>query len=457
MTISCRSYSGRNRSRIICEVKDNCAEPVHLKKKVDVAFECDLPFDESKIAPELRRKQRPRVKTYSGKSQARQENADRVNKTNLEPVNISVESSHEEKTSSSDLPTEFQRVFCSREKVRIGLEIQDISDPDNFCNKENSEKGKQKEKVEENITENNHAAGGQQVPTTTTPVLGDQSTDNAFGAGDQHIPVINSPSDIYEHFPQRLNYEESEQEDRRRNGHSSSLVSSDTSESDDSLSDNSRRESDVLTPNKEESSTRETLPTGVMQAELLQQMQEQMAYLQQELRTQQQKLREFRQRTINLMEQAPIPDSTASQRPASFHGFDSKDINRWLDKVENYLKLRRINTDSSTALAELILNLAGPAKDFYYSLAEDKKDSFVNLRDALRERFANENQRWIVWQAITTRQQGPVESLDTYLTDLTNKFRRIKVSDTDKMRHFVQGLRADLRETVLLKQPKSFQ
>ena len=430
------------------------------KKKVDVAVECDLPFDESKIAPELRRKPRAGVENCSGKSPARQENADRVNKTNLELVDISVEPSHEEETSSSDVATEFQRAHCSREKVRVGLEVQDISDPDDFCNGKNSEKGKQKEKVEENIKENNHSAGGQQVPTTTTPVSGDQFTDNAFRAGGQHISVINSPSDLYEHFLQRLNYEDSEEEDRRCNGHLSSLGkqhSSDTSDSDDSSSDNSGGESNLFTPTKEESITRETLPTGIMQAELLQQMQEQMAHLQQELRTQQQKNREFRQRTINVMEQAPIPDSTGSQRPASFHGFDSEDINRWLDKVENYLKLRRINTDSPTALAELVLNLAGPAEDFYYSLAEDKKDTFVHLRDALRERFANENQSWIVWQAITTRQQGPVESLDTYLNDLTNKFRRIKISDADKMRYFVQGLRADLRETVLLKQPKSFQ
>lgn len=40
------------------------------------------------------------------------------------------------------------------------------------------------------------------------------------------------------------------------------------------------------------------------------------------------------------MEQAPTSDISSSHRPATFHGFDSEDINRWLDKVENYLKLR---------------------------------------------------------------------------------------------------------------------
>ena len=135
------------------------------------------------------------------------------------------------------------------------------------------------------------------------------------------------------------------------------------------------------------------------------------------------------QNYYNAMEQAPIPDTSRSQRPTPFHGLDSEDINRWLDKVEHYLNLRRIRADSSTALAELILNLAGPAEDFYYSLDEERKDTFVALREALRERFSNENQSWIIWQAITTRQQGPVEPIDTYLNDLTSEFRIIKISD----------------------------
>ena len=120
------------------------------------------------------------------------------------------------------------------------------------------------------------------------------------------------------------------------------------------------------------------------------------------------------------------------------------------------MTLLRINTSTPPALAELVLNLAGPAEDFYYSLPGDCKDTFTKLRDALKERFANENQSWIIWQAITTRQQGPEEPLDTYLTDLTGTFRRINISDADEMRYFVEGLRTDLRETVLLKQPKTF-
>ena len=46
--------------------------------------------------------------------------------------------------------------------------------------------------------------------------------------------------------------------------------------------------------------------------------------------------------------------------------------------------------------------------------------------------------------------------MDVYLTDLTNKFQRLNISDADKMRYFIQGIKSDVRETVLLKQPRTF-
>ena len=102
------------------------------------------------------------------------------------------------------------------------------------------------------------------------------------------------------------------------------------------------------------------------------------------------------------------------------------------------------------------MNLAGPAEDFFYSLPDDRKETFELLLDALKERFSNDNQSWITWQAVTTRQQGELEPLDTYLTELTNNFRRLHITDAEKMRYFVQGLRSEIRKAVLMKQPNPF-
>ena len=399
------------------------------KPKVDACVECDLPFDENEIAPELRRGQNVKEGTSSEPLEPCQKDAEGFDKTNLEPVDISVESNSEDSYSVLTPPV--------------------LSSPTDTEEENHLETEKEKEK--QNITEELGATGGKQVPVSTTPFAGKIPTANTPSAGGQQVPVINSPADIYDHFSRkRLSYNKDKPVDSNSEVHCQLSDKTDTS---------SDTDSDDFPRNSDKGEFRESVntTTGTMEAEVLTQLQKQMDLLQQELVKQQERSREFRQQTVNAFEQTPIPDTTSSHRPPAFHGFDSEDINRWLDKVENYLKLRRINTTTPTALAELVLNLAGPAEDFYYSLAEDRKNSFNKLRDALRERYANENQSWIIWQAITTRQQGPVESLDTFLNDLTSKFRRINISDYDKMRYFVQGLRADLKETVLLKQPKSFQ
>ena len=120
-------------------------------------MECDSPFDESEIAPELRRLRSPGVEEISGLREARPDIADRVNETNLEPIDISVEPRHRESTSPSEPPADFQKAQCSREEVCVEKEENHTTYPEGFCRKEHLEKGREKEKEKRNIPEeNNH-------------------------------------------------------------------------------------------------------------------------------------------------------------------------------------------------------------------------------------------------------------------------------------------------------------
>ena len=255
----------------------------------------------------------------------------------------------------------------------------------------------------------------------------------------RRFPVINSPGDLIKLVPQREHREEDS-------------LSEGTYESSSTDDDAASQVSDFNEDNKSERSPKENSNISHMAMDLLQGLQEQMAAVQAQLtvhQTQQKK-------TADTLEHSPIPEIASTHRPVPFHGYDSEDVNRWLDKLEYYLKLRRIDVRSPTALAELVLNLSGPAEDFFYSLPDDCKETFGQLRNAMKERFSNDNQSWITWQAVTTRQQGEIEPLDVYLTDLTKNFRRLNITDAEKMRYFVQGLRNEIRKAVLMKQPKSF-
>ena len=183
--------------------------------------------------------------------------------------------------------------------------------------------------------------------------------------------MINSPADLIKlvsrrSFPERENLTE------------------DSFESSASENEASSQGSSFTEDNEEDHPLEELSEADAMSAELLKQLQEQIAAIQ----VQQKK-------TSTALETAPLPESTSTHRPPVFHGYDSEDVSRWLNKFESYLKLRRINPTSPTALAELELNLAGPAEDLYHSLPADQRETLNQLPDALRERFANDNQTWI--------------------------------------------------------------
>ena len=201
--------------------------------------------------------------------------------------------------------------------------------------------------------------------------------------------VINSPADLIKlvpprPFPERDNLTE------------------DSFESSASENEAPSQASNFTDDNEEDHPFEELSETNAMSAELLKGLQEQMVAIQAQLATQQAQ----QKKTASAFEHSPIPEVASAHRPVPFHGYDAEDVNRWLDKLEYYLKLRRIDTASPTALAELVLNLAGPTEDFFYSLPGDRTGTFELLLDALEERFSNDNQSWITWQAVTTRQQG---------------------------------------------------
>ena len=169
-----------------------------------------MPFDETKIAPELRRGPIKKQGTSSEPLESRKDSED---KKNLEPVDISVEESNSEDSFSVLAPP------C-------------LSNPAE--NKKHLEKGKEKE----NCTENAFTTGGQPVPVSTSPVNSEDNTPSASTtgvsrapisttrvnttligeqelltttpivhsdiAGGLPLPIINSPADIYRHFPRDL-------------------------------------------------------------------------------------------------------------------------------------------------------------------------------------------------------------------------------------------------------------
>ena len=176
----------------------------------------------------------------------------------------------------------------------------------------------------------------------------------------------------------------------------------------------------------------------------------------------QQQIRELqRQVSRHLKTTPPVTDypsiaDFSSTKPSLFHGYENENVERWIEKFKLHLTRRRINLAHNAAASELALHLAGPAEVFYYSLRESQRLNFEDLCTALRERYSSRNHTWRQWQALSSRQQGANEPLDKYIADLHAMFQHLNLSEEEKLRYFVQGLRPDTRREVLIKQPQNY-
>ena len=139
-----------------------------------------------------------------------------------------------------------------------------------------------------------------------------------------------------------------------------------------------------------------------------------------------------------------------------FRGLDGDDVVEWFEVFENRLKRRRIALDSEGALTELVLHLAGPAKDFYSDLTPDEKDTLENVKRIMIEHYSSKDHGYEQREYLLNRRQAPSETLDHYLTDICTKFHRLGLTNKEKMTYFLQGLRPEIRQLVYMKEPKTF-
>ena len=118
------------------------------KSKADACVSCDLPFDESEIAPELR-KEDCSVDTPDSR-RGKEEESPPSNCTNLEAVDISIDEGASRILSTSPQNSEQEIIEATVEENR---------NQESICNK-TLEKGREKKREKEDITGENHLTTG---------------------------------------------------------------------------------------------------------------------------------------------------------------------------------------------------------------------------------------------------------------------------------------------------------
>ena len=81
----------------------------------------------------------------------------------------------------------------------------------------------------------------------------------------------------------------------------------------------------------------------------------------------------------------------------------------------------------------------------------------LTLFEAFRARFASGPQDWILSQQLSARKHAQGEPMDDYITDIMCLCKRLKLSDAETVRYFIEVLQGDLQACVSLGRPKTFQ
>ncbi|XP_078361540.1 uncharacterized protein LOC144645887 [Oculina patagonica] len=170
---------------------------------------------------------------------------------------------------------------------------------------------------------------------------------------------------------------------------------------------------------------------------------------------------EFFEETLNGMQanidKVASPNLKSSVKLEPFSGYENEDVNRFLEKYSNRLKAKGVHFSPEAKAADLASHLIGPAETWYFSLDRFIRNDFDSLVRALRQRFSSDDFKWRLRQSLSSRKQGPNESLDSYIEFINSTCQRLGVMQPDQMHYFVQGLRDDIKREVLMHKPTDYQ
>lgn len=143
-------------------------------------------------------------------------------------------------------------------------------------------------------------------------------------------------------------------------------------------------------------------------------------------------------------------------KPDPFAGLPSQDSAAWYTKFQAWLALNEWTNKAEKVGNGLRLLLLPPASTWYDGLPNAVKADVVQLDQAFRERFVNNQPGWVLEQQLWGRVMQATEGLDSYVTSIDTLCARLAKTETDRITCFVRGLTPTLRPFVIQQDPKTF-
>ena len=140
-------------------------------------------------------------------------------------------------------------------------------------------------------------------------------------------------------------------------------------------------------------------------------------------------------------------------QPPVFRCSPTDDFDEWLQKFQRYAIFNRWTPEQQ--LNGFMMFLGGSALHVCQRETPEVRGNLEALEQALRQVYVSPHQQFLRRQELNNRTQGPLESLKNYL-NVDARAARLQLTDAETMQCFLQGLRQDLKEHVILQIPQTY-
>jgi hypothetical protein len=138
--------------------------------------------------------------------------------------------------------------------------------------------------------------------------------------------------------------------------------------------------------------------------------------------------------------------------PPKFTGMSGDDSHRWLNKLENYFLVKKIEGDQRAAVLSLLLDSA--ARDWYEALPDETRGKYDDLLKAFKDRYITSTNTWKEVADIFSKTQKPGEPTLDYIAAKRRMANQAKLPPEQTLQAIITGLDPAIRPFLLQKAPK---
>ena len=158
--------------------------------------------------------------------------------------------------------------------------------------------------------------------------------------------------------------------------------------------------------------------------------------------------------SLKTTHETPKFSSNSSMMPR-FSGADSEDVNEFL---ASFNRASRFYNFSDKRKAEALpLHLTGNASIWYNTTPSLAHKNFDELSEELRKKFHSASDIWLLRQKVYDRKQLPNESVSDFAATIRRMGQRVDLTTPERITAFIQNLRPDIKNYVLLQRPDSLE